>query len=199
MVSPPVATIDLDIRRVLASAQLLALTDSASPHTKLKLITFDGDVTLYPDGSVLLPTNPVIPYLIDLLSQGLHIGIVTAAGYPDHDGREYSRRLTGLLTAVTQSPSLTLQQKENLALIGGECNYLFRFNAGTNQLEWVDEGIWQLDEMAAWDEKDITTLLDIAEHALRDCANALRLKCKIIRKPKAVGLHLLISHSDFQD
>jgi IMP and pyridine-specific 5'-nucleotidase len=184
---------------VLASAQLLALTDSASPHTKLKLITFDGDVTLYPDGSVLLPTNPVIPYLIDLLSQGLHIGIVTAAGYSDHDGREYSRRLTGLLTAVAQSPSLTLPQKENLALIGGECNYLFRFNGETNQLEWVDEGIWQLDEMAAWDENDITTLLDIAEHALRDCANALRLKCKIIRKPKAVGLPPTLSSSNFQD
>lgn len=178
--------INQDIRRLLASAQLLALTDSASPNTKLNLITFDGDVTLYPDGSVLLSTNPVVPYLITLLSQGLHIGIVTAAGHHDRDGREYTRRLTGLLTAIAQS-SLTPQQKENLAIIGGECNYLFRFNGEKNQLEWVDEGVWQLDEMAAWSEQDVTTLLDIAEHSLRDCANALRLKCQIIRKQKAVG------------
>lgn len=171
---------------MLASAQLLALTNSASPSTKLKLITFDGDVTLYPDGSVLLSTNPVVPYLITLLSLGVHIGIVTAAGYHDRDGREYTRRLTGLLTAIAQSP-LTLEQKENLAIIGGECNYLFRFNGEKNQLEWVDEAIWQIDEMTAWSDQDVTTLLDIAEHSLRDCANALRLKCKIVRKEKAVG------------
>jgi IMP and pyridine-specific 5'-nucleotidase len=178
--------IDVDIRRVLASAQLLALTDSVSPRTKLKLITFDGDVTLYPDGSTLHSQNPVIPHLISLLSRGLHIGIVTAAGYPEPHGKEYSRRLHGLLDAVAKSP-LTRQQKENLALIGGECNYLFRFNAEEMNLEWVDEGSWQLDEMAAWSVDDINTLLDIAEHALRDCAHALRLKCKIIRKQRAVG------------
>ena len=111
---------------------------------------------------------------------------MTAAGYQDRDGREYTRRLTGLLTAIAQS-HLTPQQKENLAIIGGECNYLFRFNGEKHQLEWVDEEIWQLDEMAAWSEQDVATLLDIAEHSLLDCATALRLECKIIRKQKAVG------------
>jgi IMP and pyridine-specific 5'-nucleotidase len=177
---------DIDIRRLLATAQLLALTSSASPSTKLKLITFDGDVTLYPDGSVLHPENPVIPYLLNLLSQGIHIGVVTAAGYPDRLGAEYTRRLSGLLDAVANS-SLPLDQKCNLAIIGGECNYLFRFNGHTNQLEWVDEKIWNLDEMESWQEDDIKTLLDIAEQALRDCAHSLRLKVQIIRKPRAIG------------
>jgi hypothetical protein len=170
----------------LATAQLLALTDSASPSTELKLITFDGDVTLYPDGEILLPENPVIPYLLNLLARGIHIGIVTAAGYQDRHGKEYTRRLSGLLEAVAKS-SLTPEQKDNLALIGGECNYLFRYNGQTNQLEWVDETIWKLDEMGSWQEQDITTFLDIAQTTLQDCAQSMRLKVQIIRKQRAVG------------
>lgn len=175
-----------DIRRLLATAQLLALTKSSVANTKLKLITFDGDVTLYPDGSILYPENPVIPHLLDLLSRGIHIGIVTAAGYPDRSGSEYTRRLEGLLSAVANS-SLTCQQKDHLAILGGECNYLFRYNGNTNRLEWVDENIWRLDEMESWKSQDIEMLLDIAEGALSTCSQSMRLKCQIIRKQRAVG------------
>ena len=183
----PFGIFNKDIRRLLATAQLLALTNSSSPKTKLKLITFDGDVTLYPDGSTLLPENPVIPYLITLLSQGNHVGIVTAAGYPDRNGIEYTRRLEGLLNAVANS-SLTPQQKDHLAIVGGECNYLFRYNGSTDRLEWVDENIWKLNEMESWETDDIETLLDTAEEALHDCAQSMRLKCQIIRKQRAVGI-----------
>lgn len=177
---------DPDIRRLLATAQLLALTNTSSPSTRLRLITFDGDVTLYPDGSTLLPSNPVIPFLLDLLSQGVHVGIVTAAGYPDPKGTEYTRRLAGLLDAVSQS-DLTLEQKNNLAILGGECNYLFRYNGTADRLEWVDEGVWKLDEMATWQDIDISLLLDIAERELRECAESMRLDVHIVRKPRAVG------------
>jgi IMP and pyridine-specific 5'-nucleotidase len=155
--------------------------------TRLKLITFDGDVTLYPDGSTLQINNPVIPHLIDLLSQGIHIGIVTAAGYPEKHGQEYNRRLNGLLTAVSSS-SLTPIQKGNLAILGGECNYLFRYSAIENGLLWVDEDLWRLDEMQSWQDHDVQLLLDIAEKVLRECAREMRLKVHIIRKPRAVGI-----------
>lgn len=184
------AKTNLDIRRLLATAQLLALTNPASVEHKLQLITFDGDVTLYPDGSTLLAENPVIPCIIKLLSRGIKVGIVTAAGYPDHHGIEYSRRLIGLLQAISAS-NLPQQQKNNLAILGGECNYLFRFDGATGALEWVDEDIWTLDEMRSWDEEDIQTLLNLAQSSLENCAEALRLRVQIIRKPRAVGLSLL--------
>ena len=177
---------DTDIRRLLATAQLLALTNTSSPSTRLRLITFDGDVTLYPDGSTLLASNPVIPFLLDLLSQGIHIGIVTAAGYPDPKGTEYTRRLAGLLEAVAQS-DLNLDQKNNLAILGGECNYLFRYDGNADRLEWVDEGVWKLDEMSTWQDEDISLLLDIAERVLRECAESMQLNVQIVRKPRAVG------------
>jgi IMP and pyridine-specific 5'-nucleotidase len=155
----------------------------------LKLITFDGDVTLYPDGSILESNNPVIPYLIDLLSQDIHIGIVTAAGYPNKHGKEYTRRLSGLLDTIAKSP-LTCQQKENLAILGGECNYLFRYNDTTNKLEWVEQNIWILEEMKNWEMSDINLLLDIAEGVLNNCVKTMSLNVNIIRKPRAVGTSL---------
>jgi IMP and pyridine-specific 5'-nucleotidase len=90
-----------------------------------------------------------------------------------------------LLSAISQS-SLPLDKKRNLAILGGECNYLFRFNGNT--LEWVDENIWKLDEMRSWNETDIQQLLDIAQSSIKDCADSLRLKVQIIRKHKAVGI-----------
>ena len=177
-----------DIRRLLATAQLLAVTSSASARTRLQLITFDGDVTLYPDGAILHPDNPVIPYLLKLLELGVHIGIITAAGYPARNGKEYSNRLHGLLEAVAKS-FLPEHLKSNLAIIGGECNYLFRFNGELPKLlEWVDEDVWRLDVMQQWEEEDVQLLLDIAERSLTDCAEALRLDVQIIRKPRAVGI-----------
>jgi IMP and pyridine-specific 5'-nucleotidase len=181
--------IDIDIRRLLATAQLLALTTLSTPKTKLKLITFDGDVTLYPDGSILESNNPVIPYLIDLLSQDIHIGIVTAAGYPNKHGKEYTRRLSGLLDTIAKS-HLTCQQKENLAILGGECNYLFRYNGTTNKLEWVEQNIWILEEMKNWEMSDINLLLDIAEGVLNNSVKTMSLNVNIIRKPRAVGTSL---------
>ena len=111
---------------------------------------------------------------------------MTAAGYPERHGTEYARRLEGLLEAVSHS-QLSESQKNNLAILGGECNYLFKFNGSTSQLEWVEESLWRLDEMHTWEEEDIKTLLDLAQTSLKDCAESLRLNVQIIRKPRAVG------------
>jgi IMP and pyridine-specific 5'-nucleotidase len=179
----PLRNTNGDIRRLLCTAQILALT-SGPEGNKLKLITLDGDVTLYPDGSILLPENPVIPHMIELLRRGVYVGIVTAAGYPEPSGKEYNRRLEGLLTALRES-DLPLEKKRNLVLVGGECNYLFRFNG--EELEWIEESQWKLDEMSSWTENDIKTLLDIAQVTLLESAKTMHLQVLIIRKPKAVG------------
>jgi len=49
-----------DIRLILNSAQILAITMSGS----LDLVTFDGDVTLYDDGQSLEPTSDLIPRIL---------------------------------------------------------------------------------------------------------------------------------------
>lgn len=52
-----------DVRQILNSAQVMAVTNGA-----LQLATFDGDVTLYDDGCSLEPSSPVIAPLMGKLT-----------------------------------------------------------------------------------------------------------------------------------
>jgi IMP and pyridine-specific 5'-nucleotidase len=173
-----------DIRLILNTAQLLGLVRGPG----LDLVTFDGDVTLYDDGACLTPDNPAIARIIRLLHQGVRIGIVTAAGYTE--GAKYYERLKGLLDAVHDSPTLTPAQKSALVVMGGESNFLFRFDdASPHRLTYVPRPEWLLDEMKTWKQEDITQLLDIAESSLRACAANLNLPVAVLRKDRAVGVY----------
>lgn len=173
-----------DIRLILNSAQVLGLVRSSN----VKLVTFDGDVTLYDDGACLTSDNPVIPRILRLLQQDRKVGIVTAAGYTD--APKYYERLQGLLDATHSSTTLTADQKQGLIVMGGESNFLFRFDPTSKaRLSYVPREEWLLDEMQAWSEEDITQLLDLAESALRACAANLNLPAAVLRKDRAVGVY----------
>ncbi|KAM5367622.1 hypothetical protein ACJZ2D_009903 [Fusarium nematophilum] len=171
-----------DVRQILNSAQVMAVTNGA-----LQLATFDGDVTLYDDGCSLEPSSPVIPRLLDLLRKNIKIGIVTAAGYTTAD--RYYERLHGLLDAIAETTDLDPIQKQNIIIMGGEANYLFEFSPSSpHRLAPVPRAQWLTPEMASWSEQDITTLLDVAESALRDCVKTMNLPALILRKDRAVGI-----------
>ena len=172
-----------DIRLTLNSAQVMALVR----HGPLELVTFDGDVTLYDDGQSLASDNPVIPRILQLLSRGIKIGIVTAAGYTE--ASRYSRRLTGLLTAIAEAVSSQLIADPSLVVLGGESSYLFTFDiTSENLLRPIPRDQWMLEEMKQWKADDITALLDTAEVALNDCINSLELPAVVLRKERAVGI-----------
>ncbi|KAK4125101.1 imp-specific 5'-nucleotidase-like protein [Parathielavia appendiculata] len=172
-----------DVRLILNSAQMMAVTT----YGTLQLATFDGDVTLYDDGQSLEPTSPIIPRLIDLLRKNVKIGIVTAAGYTTAD--KYYARLHGLLDTLANTAELTPSQKQSLIIMGGEANYLFEFSPSSpHLLSPVSRHKWLTPEMAAWDERDITQLLDVAEAALCDCIKTLNLPATLMRKDRAVGI-----------
>ncbi|RMJ07830.1 IMP-specific 5'-nucleotidase 1 [Fusarium kuroshium] len=171
-----------DVRQILNSAQVMAVTNGA-----LQLATFDGDVTLYDDGCSLEPSSPVIPRLLDLLRKNIKIGIVTAAGYTSAD--RYYERLHGLLDAIAESADLDPIQKQNIIIMGGEANYLFEFSPSSPyRLAPVPREEWLTPEMASWSDADITALLDVAESALRDCVKTMNLPAIIMRKDRAVGI-----------
>ncbi|OKL62423.1 IMP-specific 5'-nucleotidase 1 [Talaromyces atroroseus] len=175
-----------DIRLTLNTAQLMGLVRSS----EIRLITFDGDVTLYEDGCCLVEENPVIPRLLRLLQLGKKVGIVTAAGYtkPHH----YYVRLKGLLDAVWHDGTLTAEQKNGLIVMGGESNFLFRYDqSAPNRLSSVPRSEWMLDEMYTWNDDDITNLLDVAEASLRECMSNLNLPATVLRKERAVGIYPL--------
>jgi IMP and pyridine-specific 5'-nucleotidase len=112
---------------------------------------------------------------------------VTAAGYTTAD--RYYARLHGLLDAIAASPTLSPAQKQSIVIMGGEANYLFEFCADSpHLLSPVPRTQWLTPEMAAWSERDITRLLDVAEDALRECVKIMNLPATIVRKDRAVGI-----------
>ncbi|KAH8816819.1 IMP-specific 5'-nucleotidase-like protein 1 [Xylogone sp. PMI_703] len=172
-----------DVRLILNTAQVMGLIRSGA----LELATFDGDVTLYDDGMSLEPTNPVIERIINLMRHGTRIGIVTAAGYTEAE--RYYGRLHGLLEAVKASTSITPQQKENLIVMGGESNFLFRFSIHSpHLLEHLPRKEWILPSMNTWKQPTISKLLDLAEASLRECVSVLSLPATVLRKERAVGI-----------
>ncbi|KAF4582977.1 IMP-specific 5'-nucleotidase 1 [Ophiocordyceps camponoti-floridani] len=180
-----------DVRLVLNSAQLMAVTAAG-----LQLATFDGDVTLYDDGASLKADSEVVPRILGLLRAGVKVGIVTAAGYTTAE--RYHHRLKGLLDALREANDVTAEQKANLVVMGGEANYLFVSSVSSPYgLRAIPAEEWRTPAMKPWHESDISSLLDAAESALRDCVRTLRLPAEIIRKPRARILDLRASEVPF--
>lgn len=185
-----------DVRAILNTAQVLALLkiykDSEKLGTKLKLVTFDGDVTIYEDGHSLVELDPVVSRLMKLLELDIFVGVVTAAGYPGSAGvPQYYQRLKGLIDAINKS-TLKPHQKENLLVMGGESNYLFRFSTRSNNLEFVDGDEWYLPHMKAWDKTRIKEIMDASDRHLTHLRRKFNLddeaKTTIIRKERSIGI-----------
>lgn len=169
-----------DVRLILNTAQAMSLVRSS----RLELVTFDGDVTLYDDGESLTPDNLCIPRILDLMKQGVRIGIVTAAGYTE--AAKYYERLYGLLDAIAKE---NIPERQ-LVVMGGEANFLFAYTPHVDcKLEPVPSEDWQLPEMRSWTEENINALLDVAENALKQCVAALKMPVSVLRKSRAVGIY----------
>ena len=87
-----------------------------------KLISFDGDQTLYSDGANFESNPKLATYLYLLLRHGVTVAVVTAAGY-EYQSTKYELRLSGLL-AFFKEKGLPKEDCERFYLFGGECNYL---------------------------------------------------------------------------
>lgn len=185
-----------DVRVILNTAQVLALTRIYKDHrkigSKLKLVTFDGDVTLYEDGKSLTENDAVVKRLITLLSMDLFVSVVTAAGYPGELGiAKYYERLKGLIDAINSKDCiLTSTQKQNLLVMGGESNYLFRYDNATKNFKFVDAKEWHLPIMLRWDNNKIIHIMQtIYKHLVHLQARfQLQETTSIVRKERSIGI-----------
>lgn len=180
-----------DVRSVLNSAQVLALTTKSG--SRVRLMTFDGDVTLYEDGKNLARDSPLVDCLIRLLANDLYVAVVTAAGYPGHQGAlSYQTRLDGLIEALRTSDQLNDRQRNNFLVMGGESNYLFRFDSLSGNLRFIDGDEWYLPIMRSWDQNKIVELMNICHEHISHLRRKFRLddetKTKIIRKERSLGI-----------
>jgi len=175
-----------DVRHILNAAQIMAITDN------LKLVTFDGDLTLYPDGANFPKNSPISDYFVKMLKAGIHIAIVTAAGYPGPEGAcKYEERLEELLKALNENGVGHADGNVGrFFVLGGECNYLFKLDNG--HLVSVPVEQYEPKWVAQWsrDLQRISNLLDVAESQLKQTRREMGLEglVQVLRKERATGL-----------
>ena len=87
-----------EVRHIINIAQVHASAKD------VKLVTFDADGTLYADGKHFEEDNQMIDKILQLMEIGVHVAIVTAAGYPD-DAKRFEGRLRGLLDSFPLAPA----------------------------------------------------------------------------------------------
>lgn len=165
-----------------------------TPFNGPALISFDGDQTLYSDGENFERNPKLAYYLYQLLRHGVHVAVVTAAGYEYHV-EKYEYRLSGLLQFF-KARGLTEVECNRFYLFGGECNYLLQLSNDfrLHPVKELGPGGWLtsskfLDESPAnWNEVDIEELLNLAEAQFAETVDELNLRGFTIRKRRAVGL-----------
>jgi len=207
-----------EIRQILNLAQIMALSSTPSPSSSEskqnyegenvsshphrsctfmgpKMITLDGDQTLYADGKNFESNPKLALYLELLLRQGVIIAVVTAAGY-EYQSDKYHVRLSGLLKFFQQR-QLPSQYCKNFYLFGGECNYLLQLQSDYTlhpMPEYGEDGWFTQtshvvsESPANWDESHVQHLLDVAESAFHESIQELKLRGRIVRKKRSVGL-----------
>ena len=161
-----------ELRHILNIAQVHSSVD-----TGLRLLTFDADGTLYADGAHMEHDNEMIRHIVALLRAGVHVAIVTAAGYPGAPER-FEQRVTGLLAAF-RTLGLPRATTDRFHIMGGECNYLLRVEAPEMRLAFVPDAEWKSPTMMAWQEGEIAGLLGDAEALLLEGASRLRLPVEV--------------------
>ncbi|KAJ3096651.1 IMP 5'-nucleotidase [Phlyctochytrium planicorne] len=173
-----------DIRHLLNAAQVTAIAPT------LKLITFDGDMTLYADGADFAADSVLVGLLVALLRLDIYVAIVTAAGYAG-DAPRYEKRLSGLLEGIARS-DLTPKQKGGFYVLGGECNYLFHYDPTTDHLVYMKEETYQPADVRKWstNTEQIRAILDVGETCMEEVAEEMGLtdRISILRKERAVGV-----------
>lgn len=180
-----------EVRNLINVAQVLA-----SAREGLRLVTFDGDGTLYPDRSVLDETEgsdkkttenaaDLVSHLASLLELGVNVALCTAVGEPLP--APYDKRLKGLLKRLEQRGKPT---QGKLFAVGGQCNYVFCYSSETNSFVPMSRASWEPQSMRQWSPELIGKVLDAAQTALLTTATQLGMdgKVQVVRKERAVGL-----------
>ena len=169
-----------EVRHILNIAQVHASSKD------VRLVTFDADGTLYADGMHFEDDNNMIDKIIQLMELGIHVAIVTAAGYPGEPSK-FEGRLKGLVDAF-EAQALPKEVRQKFHVMGGECNYLLRVN-DDYRLEFVPSEEWHTEHMYDWrDNEDVRVFLNRAENFLISYAKHLSVEVDVLRKEYAVGV-----------
>ncbi len=148
---------------------------------RFKLITFDGDQTLYADQQNF-SDSLLAHQLLILLQSGISIALVTAANY-GLSGEKYETRLRGLLDYF-QRLNVPQSILDSFYVVAGESNFLLKIK----RLETAESGVFEyriLGHNEVWpcNIADLTPnmreALDLCESTLRTAIQDMNMKGQV--------------------
>eukprot|EP00392_Amoebophrya_sp_AT5.2_P011905 g11995.t1 len=166
-----------EIRHVLNLAQVLGLP-------RLKLMTFDGDQTLYPDQKNLEDLF-LAQQLLQLLKANVAIALVTAANY-GLDGSKYETRLRVLLEYF-KAKRVPTEFVTNFFIVAGESSGRFILRIGPDYRIHPAQDVWPYRARVANLTDNMKFLLDECEKTMRGGIDNMNMKAQILRKQTSVG------------
>lgn len=97
-IPPPPSPISIDVVLIITDKPSSFLSRFLPPRWRGKCWRrfSTGDQTLYQDGGDFDPESNLVKHIVDLLSDGIFVALVTAAGY-ENAPEKYESRLSGLL------------------------------------------------------------------------------------------------------
>lgn len=164
---------------------ILNLAQSMASARDLRLVTLDGDQTLYEDGGNLAADAVLVTDLVGLMDRGVIVAVCTAAGYTQAE--RYEARLHGLLEGMRSIPQPPGAAPRRFYVVGGESNFVFECGDGA-RLRRLEDSVWMPTAMKAWSEADIQRVIDEAQAVFVSKIDRLALPATVIRKNRAVGI-----------
>jgi len=162
-----------EIRHIMNLGQVLGLED-------VRLITFDGDQTLYPDQKNF-EDMALAQQIVVLLKAGIKIALVTAANYY-LQCEKYETRLQALLEYFKEQ-ELEEEYLSNFYIVAGESNFLLKI--GTDYRIHPDQDRWPKQLTVT---ENMLLALDSVEEALKAAVRELNMKAQVLRKRTSVGV-----------
>ncbi|KXS17242.1 IMP-specific 5-nucleotidase [Gonapodya prolifera JEL478] len=182
-----------DIRHILNTAQTRAAAST------LRLITFDGAMTLYDDGGEFPRDSRIGRLLSAFLKRGVNLAIVTAARGWRGSWRGLTRMESVMEKAGRGESSFLAQCSLQMTLCqGGECNYLHTFTPSSGRLSYIPPSQYLPADISnplsfslhPSNTSRIAAFLDVVEQCLLETREEMNLqeRTKVIRKERAVGV-----------
>ena len=173
--SPPLAaTVKFLLRKIVARGP--------------KLVTLDGDGTLYKQGGSVLKKGLLAALIVILLMFRINVAVVTALSHPD-EPHKYRQKFQGIIDMMMKVFPDYPERKDigKFYIMGGQCNYLYRIDR-EGRIEEIPKEEWDPSGKTRWDKRSVRRILDIAQEALEESVKRLSVGATIIRKELAVGM-----------
>lgn len=168
--------------------QLVNRSYALAAANSVKLITFDGDDTLYHAGHNFTEEK-IAERIAALINRDIFVAIVSAVNYGSNEAF-YETRISNLINVINEKTSFNTFLRSNFMFIAGQAAEFFRLDESgkLKHVQSIDISMAYCEKSYNGNADDWKDLLNTAAEELQLAIEEFGLKAKIIKKKRSVGI-----------